>query len=81
MLAQAPAIRDESASKTGQIIGNVAQTVFFDDKPLALEGSINASGASIQRPPINRNVYVEDKVMAVEGDLLSDGSILLERKK
>lgn len=81
MAELSPAIRDESKTATGQIVGNVAQTVFMDGKPIVLEGSVNSAGATVVKPPVDRGIYVENRMIAVEGDLLSDGSVILPRKK
>lgn len=72
-----PAILDESRTEKGNIIGNTAETVFYYGKPVALEGSVTSSGATVLKPPEDRQVYIEGRVVAAEGDLLSDGSILL----
>ena len=75
-----PAIQDESRTETGQIVGDCAKTVFFNGKPVVLEGSISSSGATVLKPPLNRNIEVEGRVVAAPGDILSDGSIILPNK-
>jgi uncharacterized Zn-binding protein involved in type VI secretion len=75
-----PAIHNESGSISGQIVGNVAKTVFLDGQLLVLEGSVNSTGATVLAPPESKTVFIEGKAMASEGDFLSDGTIILGRK-
>lgn len=74
------AIRDESRSTSGNIVGNVAQSVFLDGKPIVLEGSVSSSGATVLAPKSERTILVEGRKVAAEGDTLSDGTVLLPRK-
>ncbi len=76
-----PAIRDESRSETGNVVGDTAKDVFYNGKPVALAGSVTSSGATIVDPPKDRNIYIEGRLVATAGDALSDGSILLPIKK
>ena len=74
------AIQNMSGSKTGQIVGNVAKTVFMDGEPVVLEGSINSAGATVLAPTASNTVFIEGRLMSRAGDALSDGSIILDRK-
>jgi uncharacterized Zn-binding protein involved in type VI secretion len=74
------AIQNVSGSKTGQIVGNVAKTVFMDGESVVLEGSVNSAGATVLAPVAPNTVFIEGKAMASEGDALSDGTIILSRK-
>jgi uncharacterized Zn-binding protein involved in type VI secretion len=75
-----PAIHNVSGSISGQIIGNVAKTVYLDGQLVVLEGSANSAGATVLAPSKSRTVFIEGKAMASEGDALSDGTIILSRK-
>jgi uncharacterized Zn-binding protein involved in type VI secretion len=74
------AVQNLSSSKTGQIVGNVAKTVFMDGELVVLEGSVNSAGATVLAPISPNNVFVEGRVMSRAGDTLSDGTIILDRK-
>ena len=63
------------------MLGDTAQTVFYNGKPVALAGSATSSGATIVDPPKDRNIYIEGRLIAYEGDFLSDGTALLPIKK
>lgn len=76
-----PAIRELSRSTSGPIVGNTALTVEFNGKPVALEGSVNTSGATVLTPKTGINVYAEGRLVAYNGDGLSDGTTLLDRKE
>ena len=74
------AIQNVSGSKTGQIVGNVAKTVFMDGESVVLEGSVNSAGATVLAPVAPNTVFIEGRVMSRQGDTLSDGTVILDRK-
>jgi predicted GTPase len=54
------------------LIANGAATVFIDNEPLAVMGTIAANGAAVITS--SNSILAENKGMARSSDLMSDGS-------
>lgn len=70
-----------TTSNGGKMQGSGSKTVFLDGHPLVLEGSVSSNGAVVLALTKTSTVIVEGKRVAKPDDKLSDGSVLLPRKK
>ena len=79
MASKGPARINKDRGGKSVLVSGGASTVFLENAPIAVMGSIAANGASIVTA--SNSVIVENKGLARSSDLMSDGSAIATGSK